>query len=265
MQRRPVTMRCAWRLLGLALLTLGIAACGSESLLRAGPPAAGASGVTGSMASPPGLTSPGDAAAGPFPAAATSAPPASDASGAPSRWSLTVYYTAVESYHAGPPQAVTGCPLGANGCSNGTTALGTYPGDFLQTVRDEGAGRITSGMFAGRYLIWDPDHGWSLDTAPRDAAGDPLRPFVSAATDESVALGIDFRVLDCGTDSETGAPIEAGTCARLRAARWEVDDRNGETGISHAIVLYIGEEDRPDVETSSPLMVDAVDARTTLR
>lgn len=254
-------------------LVLGLAGCGGTPTTLTGQAAGGAAAVSagvrgtlGAPAIPPAPTSP----AGPVPAvttgpaAATSGLPQATAQ-APRTWSLTVYYTAVESYHRGPMQPVTGCPLGALDCSNGITPLGSYPADFLQAVREEGAGRITEGSDAGRYLLWDPDHGWSVDTAPRDAAGDPLQPFVSAATDDGIALGIDFRVLDCGVETETGVALAPGVCHRIEAARWEVDDRNGEAAGGHDIVLYVGEEDQPDFDTTSPLLVDTVGARTTLR
>jgi hypothetical protein len=253
-----VTGRGASRhVLGLVLLILGITACGDAS-----PTGEAAGGAEGDPGTPPAASSPAGAAATGWTPTGGVLPAAS---GVPRTWSLTVYYTAVESYHGGPLQTVTGCPLGGGDCSDGATPLGSYPGDFLQAVRDEGAGRITTGPDAGRYLIWDPDHGWSVDTAPRDAAGDPLRPFVSAATDVGIALGIDFRVLDCGVDRESGDAIDPVVCRRLTAARWEVDDRDGEPSGSHDLVLYVGEEDQPDFDTSSPLMIDTVGARSTLR
>jgi len=39
-------------------------------------------------------------------------------------WTITVYYTAVESFHTGTPTRVTGCP-GIN-CQHGDADLGTY-------------------------------------------------------------------------------------------------------------------------------------------
>src|SRR5262245_44198167 len=56
-------------------------------------------------------------------------------------WQLTVYYTAVERYHGGAPQAVIGCLV--LDCEHGGRYLGTYPSDFVQAVKDEGTGRIT--------------------------------------------------------------------------------------------------------------------------
>src|SRR3954469_25445121 len=52
---------------------------------------------------------------------------------------ITVYYTAVEEYHHGEPERVTGCPRLT--CSHGHDDLGTYPAGFVAAVRSEGTGR----------------------------------------------------------------------------------------------------------------------------
>jgi hypothetical protein len=179
-------------------------------------------------------------------------------------WRLTVYYTAVESFHSGPPQAVTGCPPGADECSNGTVALGSYPADFLDAVRGQGAGRITSGKYAGRFLTWDADSGYAVDAAVLDASEKPLQPFVSAASDPGIALGTAFQVLDCGLDSASGHTTDAGGCARIKRASWVVRSPDRRPGDSHALELYVGEEDRPDFATASPLLLHTAGARTTL-
>ncbi|HEX6869887.1 MAG TPA: hypothetical protein VF163_02210, partial [Micromonosporaceae bacterium] len=90
-------------------------------------------------------------------------------------WQVTVYYTAVESYHTDAAVDVTGCLVLE--CANGNQSLGRYPQSFVQAVKDEGTGRITSGPQAGRYLNWSYDTGYWLDDAPRDSAGRELIPF----------------------------------------------------------------------------------------
>lgn len=157
-------------------------------------------------------------------------------------WTLTVYYTAVEAYHRGPPTPVVGCLT--LDCVNGDADLGTYPRGFVETVRAEGTGRTA----AGRYLNWSYDVGYWLDHAPRDAYGQPLRPFESAAADVGVLpAGAAFTILDCGR-----SPIDPAVCARLRQARWTVTDQfmPGFGGPRH-VDLYLGEETGPDF-TDSP-------------
>jgi hypothetical protein len=152
-------------------------------------------------------------------------------------WTVTVYYTAVESFHTGVPTRVTGCPQ--IDCTNGGADLGTYPKDFVQAVHDEGTGRATG----GKYLNWSYDTGYWLDDAPRDTAGRPLRPFGSAAADPAVlAAGTTFKITDCGTDEPPAA-----VCAKLKAARWAVTDEftPGLGGEKH-LDLYIGEETGTD-------------------
>jgi hypothetical protein len=179
-------------------------------------------------------------------------------------WRLTTRYTPVESFHTGAAHAVTGCPPGANECSNGNKALGSYPADFLQAVRDQGAGRLTSGKYAGQYLTWDSVDGYAVDRQAVDGSERPLRPFVSALGDLGVSLGSDFRVQDCGMDARTGRPIDGATCSRLTSASWTIVDQTSDPAGSRRLLLYIGEEDRPSFETSSPLVVDTVNGHTTL-
>jgi hypothetical protein len=161
-------------------------------------------------------------------------------------WTVTVYYTAVEAYHSGPPTPVVGCPT--MDCAHGTTDLGTYPVDFVAAVRAEGAGRTVT----GRYLNWSYDVGFWLDHVPRDAYGQPLRPFESAAADPAVlAAGTRFSIVDCGHEAD-GGPVPAVVCARLRQARWTVNDQlTPGFGGPHHVDVYIGEETGPAF-TESP-------------
>jgi hypothetical protein len=172
--------------------------------------------------------------------------PARNTGGQSTGWTVTVYYTAVEKYHSGPPKKVTGC-LKID-CTHGHDDLGTYPADFVTAVHDEGTGRTA----AGRYLNWSYDTGYWLDDAPRDTAGRPLRPFESAAADPNVLkAAARFTVADCGRqDDGSAAPTEV--CAKLRAAHWTIVDEftPGLGGKKH-IDAYIGEETGPGF-TDSP-------------
>jgi hypothetical protein len=161
-------------------------------------------------------------------------------------WEITVYYTAVEKFHDGEPEAVTGC-RGLD-CAHGDDNLGEYPADFVAAVKDEGTGRTAD----GRYLNWSHDVGYWLDTAARDTAGDALRPFVSAAADPDVLpRGARFRIVACG-HADDGSEPPAAVCAALRRARWTVTDEftPGLGGHRH-LDLYLGEETGPDF-TDSP-------------
>lgn len=158
----------------------------------------------------------------------------------PTGWTVTVYYTAVQKYHSGRPEAVTGCP--GIDCAHGSAALGTYPKDFVQAVHDEGTG-LTAG---GTYLNWSSDVGYWLDTAPRDSSGDPLRPFASAAADpEVLKQHTAFRIADCGRTDDGSTP-PADVCTKLRAAHWRIVDEftPGLGGRKH-IDAYIGPETGP--------------------
>ncbi len=155
-------------------------------------------------------------------------------------WTVTVYYTAVEAYHSGLPTAVVGCSTME--CTDQIADLGTYPADFVAAVRAEGTGRTA----AGRYLNWSHDVGFWLDHAPRDAYGQPLRPFESAAADPAVLpAGTRFTIIDCGQETD-GTPIPSAVCTRLRQSRWIVTDQftPGFGGPRH-VDVYLGEETGP--------------------
>ncbi len=224
-----------------------------------------AAGVVAAARTPPApipSTSPhAPAVAPPQQAAAAPAPAPPPATGA--GWSLIAYYTPVESYHTGPPQAIQGCATPA--CPNGAEPLGSYPSDFLQDVQREDAGRITSGKYTGSYLNWTAADGYWLDTSTRDAGNQPLRPFVSAVADASIALSTGFRVLSCGVDKTSGDSTDPAVCDRFKAATWVVTDHPVSPGAAHDLDLYVGEEDGPDFANASPLVIDNVNAQTTLK
>jgi hypothetical protein len=167
-------------------------------------------------------------------------------------WRLSTYYTAVESYHAGSPLAVVGCLV--QDCTAGGAPLGTYPSDFVQAVKNEGTGRITSGEHAGQYLNWSSDVGYWLDSVPADSSGRRLVPFRSAASD-ALAQGTRFVVAGCGTQGRQA--LASAACSRISDTTWEIRDEftPGLGGAGH-VDLYIGEEDRPNFEATSPLWFD---------
>ena len=155
-------------------------------------------------------------------------------------WQITVYYTAVQEYHRGEPERVTGCPR--LDCTHGDDDLGIYPADFVAAVKSEGTGRTTSGA----YLNWSFDVGYWLDTAPRDTEGNPLEPYVSAAADPGVLPhGTQFTIADCGRQDDGSAP-PAAVCDAFRRAVWRIDDEftPGLGGRKH-IDAYVGPETGP--------------------
>jgi hypothetical protein len=185
--------------------------------------------------------------------------PANAATSTSSAWKITVYYTAVESFHHGKKVRVRGCR--EMGCRL-KSILGEYPADFVKAVKDEGTGKITSGDHAGKYLCWSRQDGYWLDTAPRDAQGTSLSPWESAAADSNVmSFGTGFQVVDCGVDDMDGAEINPQTCTQIKNARWKISDRFelGLGGRNH-LDLYIGEEDQEDFINKSPKVISAKSA-----
>src|SRR5690242_17494224 len=117
---------------GCTVLVVVLAGCGGPA------PAPGRA----DSAVPPALTGPGASAT----VGGSPAPTVQTRSSASTGWTATVYYTAVLSYHTGPAEAVTGCPV--LNCTRGHSDLGSYPRDFVAAVKSEGAGKIAT----GRYL-----------------------------------------------------------------------------------------------------------------
>jgi hypothetical protein len=175
------------------------------------------------------------------------------------QWNLTVYYTAVESFHHGRKVMVRGCM--EMECEHKGT-IGIFPASFVKAVKDEGTGRITSGNYAGKYLCWSKRDGYWLDSEPREAEGTSLIPWVSAAADSDVlTYGTTFKIEKCGVDDTDESEIDSEMCKKMKDAHWRISDRfEPGLGGSRHIDLYIGEEDRPDFISSSPKVISVKSA-----
>jgi hypothetical protein len=149
-------------------------------------------------------------------------------------------------------------------CRNGSEVLGTYPEDFVQTVKAEGTGRITSGARAGQYLNWSINIGFWLDTLPRDARGLALRPFLTAAADVDIPYVTPLRIADCGVDAISGDELDPGVCEQFTGLEWVVRDRFTQGHVGKHIDLYIGEEDQPNFVPGSPKAIHVTNATITM-
>jgi hypothetical protein len=165
-------------------------------------------------------------------------------------YTITVYYTAVESFHTDAAQSVSGCLV--RDCSFGNSLIGSYPASFIKATKTEGTGRITSGANTGKYLNWSVDVGYWLDTIPSDGYGGALVPFRTAAAD-AIALpkGTQFRLV-APLKQEDGSALDATSANRLLAATWLINDQftPGLGGALH-LDVYIGEEDRVNFTNSA--------------
>ena len=163
---------------------------------------------------------------------------------------ITVYYTAVESFHTDAVQSVSGCLI--RDCAFGNSLIGNYPASFVNATKTEGTGRITSGANAGKYLNWSVDVGYWLDTIPSDGYGTALVPFRTAAAD-AIALpkGTQFRLVG-PLMLEDGSALDAGSANNFLAATWLINDQftPGLGGALH-LDVYIGEEDRVNFTNSA--------------
>jgi len=237
----------------VALASLLVTACAAPSR----PSARSERRPSKSVVSPPATPSEGPTTvAGPpaqaaAPTASSPTAPGSSSGAQRQGIEVTVYYTAVESFHSGSSQTVRGCTI--RDCAFGNSDLGTYPRSFVQAVQDEGTGRITSGASAGRYLNWSYDVGYWLDTIPSDSYGAALVPMVTAAADSDVAhRGQRFRLV-APLLQDDGEPLADPFASQILGATWTVNDEftPGLGGAAH-IDIYIGEEDRVDFTGTSP-------------
>jgi hypothetical protein len=145
-------------------------------------------------------------------------------------WTVHIRQTPVERFHTGKRVWAYGCDR--PGCTDDYTHLGSYPTGFLAAVRKDGAGRLTTGPYAGRYLVRASAQAFRIEAAPRDASGRPLRPWRSATG--ALPVGTGVRVASCGSSA---------LCRRVRAATWTIAQRSG---ASDSIVLYAGDQTGPD-------------------
>jgi hypothetical protein len=161
-----------------------------------------------------------------------------------------VYYTAVESVHTDTVKTVSGCLITA--CAFGSNLIGSYPASFINAVKAEGTGRITSGVHAGKYLNWSIDVGYWLDTIASNGYGGALVPWQTAAAD-SIALprGTKFALV-APLIQDDGTALDSTSSSLLLNARWLINDQftPGLGGAGH-LDLYIGEENRINFTSSN--------------
>lgn len=172
-------------------------------------------------------------------------------------WRLTVYFTPVARFYSGAPQTVTGCS--SMQCTNRNVTLGTFPSDFVKTVQEEGTGKIAD----NQYLNWSIDVGYWLDRLPRDAQGNALMPYRSAAADTSVPFGTTFKIQACGADTSSGTPTAASVCSVYQWPAWVVTDRFTAGTVGQHVDLYIGEQTSANFSASANI-IDASGASMVL-
>ncbi|GAC1543341.1 MAG: hypothetical protein NVS2B17_22980 [Candidatus Velthaea sp.] len=164
-----------------------------------------------------------------------------------------MYYTPVAAYYAGPLQAVYGCS--DLNCSRQNVLLGSFPSDFVQITKTEGTGKLGP----GQYLNWSGNIGYWLDTSSRDAQGNPLIPYRTAAADTSVAFGTTFKVIDCGLDTISRITTDANVCKTYQTRMWTISDRFTAGTVGKHLDLFIGEQDSSNFSTGAQF-IDASNA-----
>ena len=180
-----------------------------------------------------------------------------------SLYTITVYYTAVESFHTDAKINVSGCLI--RDCAFGNNLIGNYPASFVNATKTEGTGRITSGVNAGKYLNWSVNVGYWLDTIPSDGYGTALVPFRTAAADDiALTRGTLFKLL-APLIQDDGTALDSISANKLLSAQWLINDQftPGLGGALH-LDLYIGEEDRLNFTNTSPLYTTLMNTQIAL-
>jgi hypothetical protein len=175
-------------------------------------------------------------------------------------YTITVYYTAVESFHTDAKINVSGCLI--RDCAFGTNLIGSYPATFIKATKTEGTGRITSGANAGKYLNWSSNVGYWLDTIPSDGYGTALVPFRTAAADDiALTRGTKFALV-APLIQDDGTPLDSTSANKLLSAQWLINDQftPGLGGALH-LDLYIGEEDRVNFTNQSPMYLTLMNTK----
>lgn len=237
----------------LVTATLTLSACGGGD---ASTSAATADTGSGLVASDITMKSKGLGGGGktptPTPTPAPAPAPAPTGTVSTEVYTITVYYTAVESFHTDSKISVSGCLIRA--CAFGSSLIGSYPATFVNATKTEGTGRITSGANAGKYLNWSSNVGYWLDTIPSDGYGTALVPFRTAAADDiALTRGTQFTLV-APLIQDDGTPLDSTSSNKLLSAQWLINDQftPGLGGALH-LDLYIGEEDRVNFTNQSPL------------
>lgn len=143
-------------------------------------------------------------------------------------------------------------------CTTPNATLGTFPSDFVQTVKTEGTGKIAD----NRYLNWSAGVGYWLDIVPRDSQGYALMPYRIAAADLTVPFGTTLKIQSCGSDTVTLTPTDSAVCAALQRPTWIVSDRFTAGTVGQHVDLYVGEQTSATF-TSSSTFIDASGAALT--
>jgi hypothetical protein len=175
-------------------------------------------------------------------------------------YTITVYYTAVESFHTDAKINVSGCLI--RECAFGKKLIGNYPASFIKATKTEGTGRITSGVNAGKYLNWSVDVGYWLDTIPSDGYGTALVPFRTAAADDiALTRGTQFKLL-APLIQDDGSALDSVSANKLLAAQWLINDQftPGLGGALH-LDLYIGEENMVNFTNKSPMYLTLMNTK----
>ena len=151
-----------------------------------------------------------------------------------SGYRVTVYYIPLESnYTGGNLVQISGCE---GFCSpNQEKVLGSYRKEFLDAMKIEGSGVLTTGKYAGKSLnYWD--NTYFIFNEPQSASGKPLVGMKTAAATVNLPYGAKFQINDCGTG------VDSPVCSELKSIVWEVNDRFAQSDTNRQVDLFLGVE-----------------------
>ncbi len=121
--------------------------------------------------------------------------------------------------------------------------LGRYREDFLRDVRREGWGKGDGEGNDGKYIGYVPEWGYIKRDAPLDVNGNPLIPWKTVAGPPGIKNGTKIYIFSFE------ARLDPEVEERLLNTVFVVSDRSPSITGKH-IDIYVGEQDRADMETS---------------
>ena len=156
--------------------------------------------------------------------------------GCESGYLITSYWTVKEEFYRGEKIPVK---------DSSGRLLGYYRRDFVEDVMIEGWGKGDGVKNDGTYLGYDPELGFIKSTEPLDAYGSPLIPWKTVAASTNLRKGTIIRIVGFIADEEVSEKV----VHMLLNSEFVVSDRSPSITGRH-IDIYVGEQDRPDMNES---------------
>ena len=149
---------------------------------------------------------------------------------------ITSYWTVREEFYHGEKIPVR---------DSSGALLGYYKRDFIEDVMVEGWGKGDGVGNDGTYLGYDPELGFLKSPEPLDAYGSPLIPWRAIAAPPQIMRWTAVFI----ANFDAGEEVAEEVGSKLLSSVFVVTDR-GPSVVGRHIDIYVGEQDRPDMNES---------------